>query len=95
MEVKDVLGNLMHVAEENPEMTEKMMYKTCVQFFTDGYETAASAMTVLMYYLAVNPEIQTRCQDEIDDLFEKKNEDEDRHIDEKDLLDMPYIEQVI
>ena len=38
---KDTLGNLMKVAEENSDMTEEMMYKTCVQFFTDGYETAS------------------------------------------------------
>ena len=31
----------MEVAAEHPEMTEEMMFKTVVQFFTDGYETAS------------------------------------------------------
>ena len=58
LEVKDILGNLMQVAEENPDMTEEMMYKTCVQFFTDGYKTASQAVSVLIYHLARNKHIQ-------------------------------------
>ena len=41
LQYNDVLNNLMEVAAEHPEMTEEMMYKTVVQFFTDGYETAS------------------------------------------------------
>merc|ERR1711936_277334 len=85
-ESKDILGNLLHVAEENPDMTDEMMYKTCAQFFTDGYETASQATGVLFYHLARNPDIQERAQEEIDEIFEKKKKDE--HIDESDLNDM-------
>ena len=92
MEVRDVLGNLMQVAEENPDMTEEMMYKTCVQFFTDGYDTASQALSVLMYHLARNPDIQEKVHDEIDAIFDEKNEGD--HIDEKDLSKMPYLDQV-
>ena len=92
LEVKDVLGNLMHVADENPDMTEEMMYKTCVQFFTDGYETAAAAVSVLIYHLARNQHIQEKVQEEIDGIFDEKNEDDD--IDEKDLNNLPYLDQV-
>merc|ERR1712013_480004 len=82
MEVRDVLGNLMHVAEENPDMTEEMMYKTCVQFFTDGYDTASQSLSVLMYHVARNSDIQEKVHDEIDAIFDEKNEGD--HIDEKD-----------
>ena len=41
LQYNDVLNNLMEVAAEHPEMTEEMMVKTVVQFFTDGYETAS------------------------------------------------------
>ena len=92
LEVKDILGNLMHVAEENPAMTEEMMYKTCVQFLTDGYETASQATGIIIYNLARCPEIQEQLQDEIDMIFENKEEKED--IDEKDLNEMPYLDQV-
>jgi len=93
MEVKDVLGNLINVAEENPAMTEEMMYKTCVQFFTDGYETASAAISVLIYYLAVNQEIQEKVQEEIDEMFENKGEN--TQVEEKDLNGMPYLDQVL
>lgn len=93
IEVRDVLGNLMNVAEENPDMTEEMMYKTCVQFFTDGYDTASQALSVLMYHLARNPDIQERVHEEIDAIFDEKNEGD--HIDERDLSNMPYLDQVL
>ena len=44
MEYNDVLNNLIEVAAEHTEMTEEIMYKTCVQFFTDGYDSAAQAL---------------------------------------------------
>ena len=92
IEYKDVLDNLINVAKENPDMTEEMMNKTCVQFFTDGYETVAQAISVLIYQLTLHPEVQERIQYEIDDVFEKENEND--HIEEKDLNDMPYVDQV-
>ena len=38
---KDVLNNLIEVASDHPEMSDEILYKTCVQLFTDGYETAS------------------------------------------------------
>ena len=32
---------MIEVSKVNPEMTEEIMYKSCVQFFNDGYETAS------------------------------------------------------
>jgi len=93
LEYKDVLGTLINVAKENPDMTEEMMTQTCVQFFTDGYESVAQAMSVLIYQLTLHPEVQERIQDEIDGVFENKNEAE--QIDQKDLNDMPYLDQVL
>ena len=36
-----MLNNLIEVSKINPDMTDEIMYKTCVQFFSDGYESAA------------------------------------------------------
>ena len=41
LQYRDVLNSLIEVAAEHVEMTDEIMYKTCVQFFTDGYETAS------------------------------------------------------
>ena len=38
---KDMLNNLIEVSKINPDMTEEILYKTFVQFFGDGYESAA------------------------------------------------------
>ena len=45
-----------------------------------------------MYHLARNPDIQEKVHDEIDAIFDEKNEGD--HIDEKDLSKMPYLDQV-
>ena len=38
-------------------------------FLAAGYETTATTLTYLSYYLALNPEIQTKLQQEIDEHF--------------------------
>ena len=44
LQYRDVLNSLIEVAAEHVEMTDEIMYKTCVQFFTDGYETASQVV---------------------------------------------------
>ena len=44
---KDILNNLIEVSKINPDMTEEILYKTFVQLFGDGYETAASVKDIL------------------------------------------------
>ena len=38
-------------------------------FLTAGYETTATTLTYLCYYLALNPQIQAKLQEEIDKHF--------------------------
>ena len=47
---------------------------------------------VLLYYLTVSQDIQTRLQEDIDDLFENKRGGED--INQDDINDMKYLDQV-
>ena len=47
-----MLNNLIELSKINPDMTEEMMIKTCVQFFGDGYETASQAG-----YMNINKDI--------------------------------------
>ena len=47
LQYKDVLNNLIEVAADHVEMTDDIMYKTCIQFFTDGYETASQVTSAL------------------------------------------------
>ena len=41
LQYNDMLNNLIELSKINPDMTEEMMYKTCVQFFGDGYQSAS------------------------------------------------------
>ena len=47
---------------------------------------------VLIYYLTVYPEVQEKLQEEIDDLFESKDETEEITAD--DITKMTYLDQV-
>ena len=49
-------------------------------------------MCVCLYYLAVNPDVQCKLQEEIDEVFESKDEGEE--IDADDITNMKYLEQV-
>ena len=44
LQYKDMLNNMVEVSKVNPDMTDEIMYKTCVQFFSDGYESASQVM---------------------------------------------------
>ena len=93
LQYDDILNNLIEVSKEHPEMTEEIMIKTCVQFFGDGYETAAVTFGVLVYYLAVYPDVQEKLQEEIDEVFDSKDDGED--INQDDINSMKYLEQVL
>ena len=41
LQYNDMLNSLIEVSKEHEEMTEEIMYKTCIQFFSDGYESAS------------------------------------------------------
>ena len=51
---KDVLNNLIDVSKINPDMTEEILYKTFVQFFGDGYESASQVNDALFINLYSN-----------------------------------------
>jgi len=93
LQYNDMLNNLIELSKINPDMTEEMMIKTCVQFFSDGYESASQVMGVLSYYLVAYPEIQEKLQDEVDDLFDSKNEGDE--LQAEDLNNMKYLDQVL
>jgi len=92
-ELKDVLGTLINVADENPDMAADVLYRTCLQFFTDGYESATMISSVLFHHLLFHPEIQERIQEEVDAVFENKGDE--GKLEQEDLNNMPYLDQVL
>ena len=91
-EVRNVLDNLLSVSEDNPDMSDDILYRTCLQFFIDGYDTASQAISVLIHHLLFNQDVQERLQDEIDDIFADKSDDDE--LDQDDLNNMTYLDQV-
>jgi len=93
LQYNDMFNNLIEVSKVNPDMTEEVMYKTAVQFFSDGYDSAALVVCVVLYYLAVNPDVQSKLQEEIDEVFESKDTGEEIVAD--DITNMRYLDQVL
>ena len=49
-------------------------------------------MSVLFYYLTVYPDIQTKLQEELDEVMERK--EDHSAVEQTDLNDMVYLDQV-
>merc|ERR1719244_2223125 len=71
----------------------EMINKTCVQFFTDGYDSASMALSVLLHHLAYNPDVQERIQEEIDEVYDTKEDGAD--IEQEDFNSLQYLDQVL
>lgn len=41
----------------------------CLLFLLAGYETTSTTLAYIMYELVVNPDVQTKLQEEIDNFF--------------------------
>nr|QGQ60785.1 CYP4C [Eurytemora pacifica] len=60
-------------------------------FMFEGHDTTATNMTFTLYLLATHPEVQKRCQEELDQIFEGS----DRHADSSDLASMKYLDSCL
>lgn len=53
------------------KISEDTIISQAVNIFLGGYETSGTTSTVLLYYLAMNPDVQRQLHIEIDAIFEK------------------------
>ena len=53
LQYNDMLNSLIEVSKEHPEMTEEIMYKTCIQFFSDGYESAGMVRIIIIIIIII------------------------------------------
>lgn len=58
-------------------------------FMFEGHDTTATNMSFTLWLLATHPQIQTRCQEELDQIFEG---DQERPATSQDLAAMKYLE---
>jgi cytochrome P450 len=76
---------------EPTEFTDEDIAAQALTFFTDGYETSSTALSVLMYDLACNPDVQQRLREEVDAVMEEHNGELNPEIIHK----MVYLEMVV
>ncbi|XP_013174105.1 PREDICTED: cytochrome P450 6B2-like [Papilio xuthus] len=72
------------------ELTESVMAAQAFIFFLGGYETSSTTMTYMMYQLALNPDIQNKMIEEIDEVLERCNGD----VTYETLNELTYMEKV-
>ncbi|XP_049869418.1 uncharacterized protein LOC126369166 [Pectinophora gossypiella] len=77
--------------EVNKVWSDTDLVAQAILFFIGGFETAASAITFLLYELAVNPDVQDKLVQEIKD-FDSKNEGK---LDYNDIQRMTYMDMVV
>ncbi|XP_069195490.1 cytochrome P450 4C1 [Procambarus clarkii] len=85
------LDLMLEYAEENPELTDEEIRKEVDTFMFAGHDTTASAINWVLYCLGLHPDIQTRVQEELDDIFGGS----DRPATMDDLRQMKYAEMCI
>jgi len=60
-------------------------------FFIAGFETSSTTMSFCLYELALNPDIQRRVQDEIDNVLQKQ----DGEITYEAIQQMEYLDKTV
>ncbi|CAH0564731.1 unnamed protein product [Brassicogethes aeneus] len=73
------------------EITDDLMTGQALIFFFAGFETGSTVMSFLSYELALNTEIQSKLQQEIDEAMQKCND----NITYEEILSLKYLDQVI
>jgi len=61
-------------------------------FMFEGHDTTATNISFTFWLLATHPDVQTRCQEELDSIF---GEDPDRPATSQDIASMKYLDTVL
>jgi cytochrome P450 len=76
---------------ELSEFTDEDIAAQALTFFTDGYETSSTALSLLMYDLTCNPDVQQRLREEVDSVMEQYNGELNLDI----IQEMKYLDMVV
>lgn len=89
----DFINLMLEIRNKNGEegLTMDELSAQCFIFFTAGFETSSATMNFCLYELAMNPSIQNRLRQEIEEVTGKDN---DGFTYEK-MLSMDYLDRVV
>ena len=91
----DVLSVLMKIHQEDPEDFDQLaVEKTILQFFFDGYNSTADAITGALALIITNPKCMAKLREEVDEVFENKD-DGDIEVTDSEINGMNYLDCVV
>ena len=74
----DMLIDLMEKVKSNDYkklgITERTILANAVEFYIAGQDSMATAMTLIAFYVTKNPEIEKKLYEEVDDYFQRHND---------------------
>jgi len=86
------LSGKISVPAFSDEEIEAALISNVLLLFVAGFDTSSSGMAFVMYHLAVNPHIQEKLLEEIDEAISKNGGNE--HLDYNAVQELPYLDQV-
>ncbi|KAF4517607.1 hypothetical protein B566_EDAN002838, partial [Ephemera danica] len=86
------LDLLLTTSEKDPSLTDKEIRAEVDTFMFEGHDTTAMSINWTLYFLSVHQDIQSRCVEELEEIF---NGSTDRDPNITDLGNMKYLERVI
>jgi len=95
IERNDVMDLLMKLLDdgkgEDGKITLNELAAQCFVFFIAGFETSSTTSTMVLYSLALNPDIQEKLRDEMNKIMAKY----DGKLTYEGMLEMKYLQMVI
>lgn len=73
------------------EITDKLLVAQAYIFFGAGFETSSSTMSNVLYELALNPKIQDKLREEINEMYKKYESD----LTYDNVKEMSYLNKVL
>lgn len=88
---KDFMQLMMEIKNENEEFTIEVITAQAFIFFLAGFETSSNAMSLLLYEICLNPDIQSKLRNEINTVLKAH----DGKITYDSIKEMEYLDQVL
>lgn len=86
-----IMNSNRNTTDKTKVLTFREIAALCFSFYVGGFGTSSAALTLCLYVLAQQPDIQSKARQAIRNALEKHN----GQFTYETMLDMPYIDQVI